>query len=414
MSYTAALDFFLATVRRCRIPVQLSPADEMPSTRFDLGLRHQLGWDADYEHLYHTFFEPAKTHIIYKLRDSFECHYRFLRLPDERLLLIGPFLTEEMSDRLLLEQAELLSLSPSSLQQQERYYRTLPVLNDTHALFALLDTLGETLWGNTGFTVVDINQLIDNDAVLAVQAMERSPDDTIKNMEILEQRYYFENELIQAVAQGLSHKAELLLSRVAESSMEQRLSDSVRNVKNYCIIMNTLSRKAAESGGVHPVYLDRASTEFARRIELLPTVNATQPLMRDMFLTYCRLVRTAATKQYSQAVQRALVCIDADISGDLNLRTLAAMQNLNASYLSAIFRRETGKTVTEHITERRMERAKRLLRSTQLQIQTVAQYCGIPDSNYFSKLFKEHTGKTPRAYRSAVPRAEASQNNKST
>jgi len=34
-----------------------------------------------------------------------------------------------------------------------------------------------------------------------------------------------------------------------------------------------------------------------------------------------------------------------------------------------------------------------------MQIQTIAQYCGIPDVNYFTKLFKRNVGKTPKEYR---------------
>ena len=43
--------------------------------------------------------------------------------------------------------------------------------------------------------------------------------------------------------------------------------------------------------------------------------------------------------------------------------------------------------------------AANLLRHTQLQVQTVAQHCGIGDVNYFSKVFKRHFGLTPRQFR---------------
>ena len=46
-----------------------------------------------------------------------------------------------------------------------------------------------------------------------------------------------------------------------------------------------------------------------------------------------------------------------------------------------------------------MDTAANLLRHTQLQVQTVAQHCGIGDVNYFSKVFKRHFGLTPRQFR---------------
>ena len=104
-------------------------------------------------------------------------------------------------------------------------------------------------------------------------------------------------------------------------------------------------------------------------------------------------------RDYSPMVQKAVACIEADFAGDLSLAGLAALQNVNASYLSVQFRKETGKTLTEYIRDVRMDAAAYLLRNTRLQIQTVAQHCGISDVNYFSKVFKKHFGVVPRQFR---------------
>ncbi len=56
-------------------------------------------------------------------------------------------------------------------------------------------------------------------------------------------------------------------------------------------------------------------------------------------------------------------------------------------------------TYTDFINKKRVENAKKLLASTSLQIQTVAQHCGILDVNYFTKLFKKYTGMTPGKFR---------------
>ena len=163
--------------------------------------------------------------------------------------------------------------------------------------------------------------------------------------------------------------------------------------------MNTLLRKAAENGGVHPVYLDRISSDFARKIEEMSVLSAFPSLMNEMFRSYCRLVRKHSTRRYSPAVQKAILLIDSDLSAPLTLSTLAAAQGLSEGYLATVFKRETGKTVSEYVREKRMKHATHLLTTTRLQIQTIALYCGIMDVQYFSKIFKKHTGKTPKEYR---------------
>lgn len=220
----------------------------------------------------------------------------------------------------------------------------------------------------------------------------------------MELRYSYENELMDAVTKGQSYKADMLLSSFSNISFEQRLSDPVRNIKNYCVIMNTLLRKAAEKGGVHPVYLDSASSVFAAKIEQFSSLNDVQPLMYEMFRSYCRLVRKHSMKDYSPPIQKAITYIDTDLTSNLSLSTISQALNISSSYLSTLFKKETGQTLTDYICQRRVNHAKHLLETTRLQVQTVAQHCGIMDVQYFSKIFKRITGKTPKEYRDSLPK----------
>ncbi len=55
--------------------------------------------------------------------------------------------------------------------------------------------------------------------------------------------------------------------------------------------------------------------------------------------------------------------------------------------------------LTEHITQKRIEQTAFLLQTTHLQIQSAAQRCGILNVNYFTKIFKKHTGFSPKEFR---------------
>jgi YesN/AraC family two-component response regulator len=183
---------------------------------------------------------------------------------------------------------------------------------------------------------------------------------------------------------------------------EKRIQDPVRNAKNYCIIMNTLLRKAAEHGGVHPVHIDKLSSKFAARIELVTDTKKVSEFMREMFSSYCRLVQKHSTRHYSPIVKKTVILFEADISAELSLATLAKQQGVSSGYLATVFKKETGKTVSEYVRDKRIEHAKYLLSMTHLQVQTVALHCGIMDVQYFSKIFKKQIGKTPKEYREDV------------
>ncbi len=358
------------------------------------------------EHRLHQLLAKAESKTLYKLSDSLLRHYLFLLLPSPSptpLLLIGPYLTSAISEEDLLLLAEQHHLSPKSRTYLAEYYLGLPILSESSPLFTMIDSFCERAWNTTSFSVVEVEKehLLSGALFNEPSGGERFSD-ILVNMKTMEQRYHFENELIRAVSLGQIHKEKQLLAAFSASPFEKRVADPLRNSKNYCIIMNTLLRKAAESGGVHPVYLDRVSTQFAFKIEQMFSVSECPALMREMFCTYCRLVRKHTMRQFSPVVQKAMLIIDSDLTADLTLHTLAESQSLSDGYLSTIFKKETGKTVSEYIREKRISHAAHLLATTQLQIQTVALHCGILDVQYFSKIFKKQMGLSPKDYRATT------------
>lgn len=121
--------------------------------------------------------------------------------------------------------------------------------------------------------------------------------------------------------------------------------------------------------------------------------------MKKMFEDYCRLVNKHATRNYSTLVKNVIIYVERDLSADISLKTVAELNGVSSTYLSTVFKKETGKSFVEFISTRRVENAKHLLKTTRLQIQTIAQHCGFPDVQYFGKVFKKYTGVTPREYR---------------
>lgn len=383
--------------RKCHIQNSVLDARAPIDARVDLGLRQLAGREHGYNQPFSAVFSSVERGTMYRLADAYLCHYLYFLLPDtaqERVFLLGPYLAEELSRERILEQAERQNLPPQSIGELEKYYASLPILKQDSALFVMVDTFAEQLWGS-GMKTADIRQETEEDWSMP----PKKETDLAWNMEMMQIRYDYENELMRAVEQGQSHKATLFLEGFSKAVIEQRSADPLRNFQNYCVIMNTLLRKAAEKGGVHPLYLDRVSSDFAYKIERLSTVSLGLQLMQEMFRSYCRLVRKHSMKQYSAPIQKVIVAIDADLTADLSLHALASAQNISDGYLSALFRRETGQTLTQFVNERRMKAACRLLTTTKLQIQTVAQHCGILDVHYFSRLFKKYTGISPLAYR---------------
>ncbi len=82
----------------------------------------------------------------------------------------------------------------------------------------------------------------------------------------------------------------------------------------------------------------------------------------------------------------------------LSLNSVAEAFSLNPNYLSQLFRRETGERFGYYVSKVRIEKAKQLLRDTDWDVRRVAEAVGYGGDEYFSRVFKDHTGMAPRQY----------------
>ena len=402
--YDSELHFLQSVLKKCRVQTQIINANENPEATLDLGLRVLLGIDNHFERPLVEVLGEISPNTIHILTDGYLCKYIYLQLPgddEENVLVIGPYQIKQLNHEERLELAEKNAVSPSLMRDFERYYNGLPLIGDEGQLISLIDTFGEFIWSgssNYKFEEYELETNFDNVTAIINKSLSEH-DGIVWNSKLIEARYAYEKEFLFAVSQGNYPKAKHLMSQFNSIQIDQRNADPIRDMKNYCITINTLFRKSVERGGVHPIHIDSVSSEFVKKIELRSTMDDIYSLMFEMVKVYCQLVNKYSVKDYSPTVQKVVVMIESNLSSDLTLSELATSLNINASYLSTVFKKETGKTVTAYVNEKRIELAQELLRTTNLQIQTIAQYCGIIDVHYFTRLFKKITGVSPKQFR---------------
>ena len=91
--------------------------------------------------------------------------------------------------------------------------------------------------------------------------------------------------------------------------------------------------------------------------------------------------------------------ISQNLNESLSLKEIAHRFGIGETTLCKSVKRDINMTVNELVRSLRIEKAKQLLQSTELQISIVAEQVGIPDYNYFTKIFKKETGVTPSVFR---------------
>lgn len=410
MNYEAELNFVQELLKTYRLKLYLfnentSPDFEMPERTW---LGEFLSAQASFYHVYQSFKNRCRSNIIYQIDDGFLCHHIAFLFQDENnkniLAYIGPYTQEAITKQHITKLSEKYRFSSELIPKIEAYYHDLPFLPDETNLLSIVYTLCARIYGGTDkFTTKQFQDFypINSETIARASSDKELPNPAHETL-YLEERYDTERQLMQAVSTGQIPKAELLFSTLSKYQFESRSTNALRNTKNYLIILNTLLRIAVRNGDVPPFHIDKLSSSYAYKIEATTSINSGMALMKEMVRKYCLLVKNHSMKGYSLLIRKVLTQINYDLTADLGLKNLASQLNVNPSYLSTLFKKETGSTLTEYVNQKRIEHAVFLLNSSSLQIQMIAQYSGIPDVNYFTKTFKKIIGITPKEYRDKI------------
>ena len=143
--------------------------------------------------------------------------------------------------------------------------------------------------------------------------------------------------------------------------------------------------------------------EYRRRVptpELSLPPEGLQDYLTGVLRPALELRDEAAQRQNGDIVQDALRYIDENYAdGSISLNSVARAINISANYLSAMFSQKMGVSFVEYLTQKRMARARQLLRQTGKRSGEIAAEVGYRDPRYFSFVFKKTQGCTPKAYR---------------
>lgn len=410
MKYQAELNFVRELLKTYRLNIHLFDETITPDS-----VLPEYSWMGDLMSnetslfsIYQTLKKQCAPKVIYQINDGFLCNHIVFWLSSENespvFAYIGPYTQEAIGKQQITKLSEKYRFSPEIVSRIESFYQEIPFVPDETHLLSVIYTFCGLLWGGTDkFTTKQFQDFYPiNFDMLIKSAAGKDPLDTAQDMLYVEERYDVERQMMQAVSTGQIPKAELLFATLTKYQFESRSTNALRNAKNYLIILNTLLRIAARNGDVPPFHVDKLSSSYAHKIESTTSTNSSLALMKEMVRRYCLLVKNHSMKGYSLLIRKVLTQIDYDLTADLGLKNLATQLNVNPSYLSTLFKKETGSTLTEYVNQKRIEHALFLLNSSSLQIQMIAQYSGIPDVNYFTKTFKKIIGITPKEYRDRI------------
>lgn len=368
----------------------------------DLGLRRHILGIQDTPSFFNNLLESLKPCKIYLVTDLYHCTYALMHLEDENTILhCGPVVFEKIQEDRFEEIFASLSLPASYHDAMEAYYQQLCYQSSYPMFESIFLEFGKTFYDGKCELIYSNADFFDHWNQTYENCL-RDTEHPFSNIDVIEKRYESENTLINAVASGNESRAMEMAAKFGTYFLPKRTTNNLRDVKDYTITLNTLLRKAAEKAGVHPIHIDSYSNCNIAMLEKLTSVEQCMSAQRKIVLGYCQIVKEHQQKSHSPLIRRILAYAETDLSADLTLKSLSAHLGVNASYLSTLFSKEMGMSLTEYVNTLRISHAKILLENTDIPIKSIASRCGIEDIHYFTRVFKKTCGVTPKGYREST------------
>lgn len=363
---------------------------------FDLNLRKLFMEDFDYRSAMQLLLHNA-THILLSFSDVYHCNYYLLTLPENgHYLLVGPILLTDVNKDNV---STLLSQTPIGSQPADQlaaYYEKLPLYKDPTTITTLLITFAHELYPEKNISLQNAHM----SAFTFATPNEWNEAEDIITQSRLKSHYAYIDLLTDAIKHG--DYAEALIQQNKERGPSLLMSHNLtplQAAKKGLYIENTMYRLTAHNCGIEPKYLRAVSQKFSRAIDELSDLTMDKELRRRMLYAYCEMVRNCKLNCYSPIIQKVMTYIGKHLDDEnLSLAQLAQNVNTNSSYLSKLFKTEVNMTLTEYISQARIEKAMEYIKSGNMKIQDIALAVGYTDTAYFTKCFKKRTGLSPTEF----------------
>lgn len=194
------------------------------------------------------------------------------------------------------------------------------------------------------------------------------------------------------VSQTLFTYSEEGTGRMSLNPMRQQMYAFVASI--------TMVTRFAIEGGLAEEEAYYLSDIYIQKADLCTNPEDIWKIHRTMALDFANKVRTIKEKKKNSApIQLAEKYIFSHLHYQITISELAAYVGLSKNYLCALFKQETGETITEFIHKKRITEAKSLLRYSEYSISEISQYLGFCSQSHFTHIFRKYIGMTPMRFR---------------
>ncbi len=207
-----------------------------------------------------------------------------------------------------------------------------------------------------------------------------------------------EKRLVQAIKSRNSSESEKIIDEILEGIMKFEFSpDYVYSWLNS--IRDMLFAIPDSLGFMIDEIIFRDYKELYKKGERIININQARSYLKEVCDNIIQGLNIKLSNKNTELIEDIKEYILKHVGDDVSLVNVASHYGMSSTYLSTIFKQETGENFVQYVSDIKMQLAKRLITETNIKIRDVSEKVGYLNENSFYYVFKKITGKTPNQYR---------------
>ena len=213
-------------------------------------------------------------------------------------------------------------------------------------------------------------------------------------------KYAQEKMLNGMIMEGDLKRVVKYLESAEHQRVEKMSADPLRQQLYTVIVGIAIAARAALDGGLGDEEAFMLGNNYIMEADSCDTPEAWWDIYKRAVIDFTtRVNENKSDVLMSEKVKLSVDYILRHLHYDISLKQIADNAGLSETYFSALFKKETGETVSEFIQKSRVREAQSMIQYSEYSLLEIGQYLGFCSQSHFSKTFRKFTGMTPGQYR---------------
>ncbi|MCR5189112.1 MAG: helix-turn-helix domain-containing protein [Treponema sp.] len=212
--------------------------------------------------------------------------------------------------------------------------------------------------------------------------------------------YDKEMAFYQSIRNGDMEEMHRLFTPLCVEGFGKLSENSLRNLKYHLIITIAFITRYCIEGGLEMENAYNLSDIYIRKIDTCNSEEELHQIHKELCESYVkRMQKNKSLARYSKPVQKIIDYIYDNLHEKIQLSALAQAAGLSESYISRLFHKETGSSISTYIIEKKVDAAKNLLIYTEYSTSEISNFLNFSSESHFISTFKSKAGTTPKKFR---------------